>query len=496
MNIGRMFASAVVRPLSFVVVAAVLAFAGIGNSYAATCGFPSLVEANQAAGINTLYATKEAAYAACQAAGPFGVDMSAPVQKFQFSSCRFNTQGLSNRLEVVWNRVADSYGSGCTWSAFTGSQTSVYMGWQFSSECSAGKIWDEATKTCKEGCASKPKIYAGFHAAGPTFCTGGCSYGKDPAPTAKYRGDTPAGNQIDFQRGSWTPTGASCPTDEPTPPPKDDYCFITEGGHKICKDTQDRTCVTSAKTGRRYCPDGPNAPLVAANPNRTESINISAPSPVPGTAPPPIAPRPGETFTPGGVTSITNITNSTTTNTTISNNTGAPNVSPGSGGSGDGGGNGGTPPGGAGNGGPGEEGEGDGDKGTSSGGDTCAAPPTTTGDAVGGMIAYQSWLSRCRGADDLNADGIPDFLAEPQDETFGNTNGADDGWFNGEDVIPSLDVAGFGLGRSCPAPPVVSFMGVTRTIDTEAMCSLASIIAAIILAAAFVQAAYILAGNK
>ncbi|KRC33938.1 MULTISPECIES: hypothetical protein [unclassified Lysobacter] len=201
-------------------------------------------------------------------------------------------------------------------------------------------------------CTQRTPTDAGFYnpQAISNKCQRGCEYTLNVSQaTTKLRVDIDNGNQLFQNRGSYTPTGGVCPPEAPRPePPKDNFCFFTEGGHKICLDSKGRQCVTSAKGGRTFC-GKPNEALNATNPDRTENVNITAPAPTPGTPPPAgPQPRPGENWQPGGTSSITNITNNTTTNTNTSNNAGTPNTTPGSGNPNDGSDNPGKP-------GPGEE---------------------------------------------------------------------------------------------------------------------------------------------
>lgn len=68
---------------------------------------------------------------------------------------------------------------------------------------------------------------------------------------------------------------------------------------------------------------------------------------------------------------------------------------------GDSGGNGPDAPGGNGN----EDGDGSGNGNRSSGGGNCAAPPSSSGDQIAAMIAYQTWATRCAIENAKNADG-------------------------------------------------------------------------------------------
>jgi hypothetical protein len=53
--------------------------------------------------------------------------------------------------------------------------------------------------------------------------------------------------------------------------------------------------------------------------------------------------------------------------------------------------------------------------------------------------------------------------------------------FVSDEMNTELDDVGYGLSRVCPEPPTFTLGGTTKTIDTEGLCNLGSIIAAIVL---------------
>lgn len=184
------------------------------------------------------------------------------------------------------------------------------------------------------------------------------------------------------------------------------------------------------------------------------------------------------------------------------------------------------------------EGGGSGNGNTSGGGGNCKTPPHSTGDAILAQIAYQSWATRCAiegvtSNGKLKVDGTSSSTTVGSGGgggTSGNGNCEDGpvnaaicatkdaidaikGWFDGTsaeagqldgslgetappesiwseaDPSQGVDTAGFGLGGSCPAAP--TYLG--ESIDPDGnLCMLASLIGAIILMAAFAQAAYII----
>lgn len=191
-------------------------------------------------------------------------------------------------------------------------------------------------------------------------------------------------NAISIRSGTWKATGQTCTTDDAPPKPekKDEYCHQA-GSYTVCK-SKDKTCISTASGFRTCATDAANEKgHTATNNPRTEAASISAPN----TPPNPPANRPGENWQPsGGVTNITNNNTGTTNNTSTYNNQGTPNGNTPTPGDGSG-------PGAGGSNGNGEQGEGSGN--SAGGGGDCNTPPTTSGDAILGMIAAQTWATRC-----------------------------------------------------------------------------------------------------
>lgn len=217
-------------------------------------------------------------------------------------------------------------------------------------------------------------------------CDNGCKVqpNLDPGTNFSIR-ESGNPNAIPVRSGTWRASGQVCSIvdTQPKPDAKDEYCHTTSSGHQVCKG-KDRTCVTSPSGFRTCASDSANTKgHTATNNSRTEATSISAPNT------PPNAPtnRPGEDWKPsGGTTNITNNNNGNTTNTQNYNNQGTPNGNQPTPGDGSG-------PGAGGSNGNGEQGEGNGN--SASGGGDCAAPPSTSGDPILGMIATQTWATRC-----------------------------------------------------------------------------------------------------
>ncbi|MGU2409288.1 hypothetical protein [Stenotrophomonas maltophilia] len=193
-------------------------------------------------------------------------------------------------------------------------------------------------------------------------------------------------NAISIRSGTWRATGDICITDTTPPKPdkKDEYCHQA-AGYQVCK-SPDKTCISSASGFRTCASDTSNKTgHTATNNPRTEAASISAPN----TPANPPTNRPGENWQSqgqgGGITN-NNSTDKSTNNYNFYGNKGTPNGNNPTPGDGSG-------PGAGGSNGNGEKGEGNGN--TASGGGTCTSPPATGGDPILGMIAMQTWSTRC-----------------------------------------------------------------------------------------------------
>lgn len=216
-------------------------------------------------------------------------------------------------------------------------------------------------------------------------CDNGCKVqpNLDPGTNFSLR-ENGNPNAIAIRSGTWKATGEVCSiTDtQPKPEKKDEYCHQA-GNYTVCK-SKEKTCISTA-TGFRTCAsDTANQKgHTATNNPRTEAASISAPN----TPPNPPTNRPGEDWKPSGPsTSVTNNNSGTTYNTQNYNNQGTPNGNQPTPGDGSG-------PGAGGSNGNGEQGEGNGN--SASGGGNCQTPPATSGDPILGMIATQTWATRC-----------------------------------------------------------------------------------------------------
>lgn len=215
-------------------------------------------------------------------------------------------------------------------------------------------------------------------------CNKGCKMQPNLDPAVNFNiSDSANPNGIPIRRGTWKASGDVCDSSmPPQPEKKDEYCHQS-GSYQVCK-SENKTCISTASGFRTCASDSANQKgHTATNNPRTEAASISAPNT------PPNAPsnRPGEDWQPsGGTTNITNNNNGNTTNTQNYHNRGTPNGNQPTPGDGSG-------PGVGGSNGNGEQGEGNGNQ--AAGGGNCKTPPTTSGDPILGMIAMQTWATRC-----------------------------------------------------------------------------------------------------
>lgn len=249
----------------------------------------------------------------------------------------------------------------------------VYGGWTWTDSCTkrvdgqAGMINGTLTSSgvCDRGCKVLPNF--------------------DPGTDYSLR-ENGNSNAIAIRSGTWKANGDICSTSDTPPKPekKDEYCHQA-AAYTVCK-SKEKTCVSTASGFRTCATDAANTTgHTETNAPRTEAASIGAPNT------PPNAPsnRPGENWQPSGsTTNITNNNTGSTTNTTTYTNQGTPNGNQPTPGDGSGAGQGGSN-------GNGSGGQGEGSGNTGSGGGDCSSPPVTGGDPVLGIIATQTWATRC-----------------------------------------------------------------------------------------------------
>lgn len=127
------------------------------------------------------------------------------------------------------------------------------------------------------------------------------------------------------------------------------------------------------------------------------------------------------------------------------------------------------------------------ENGHASGGQTCNAPPACSGDLILCMNVQQTWQTRCA-VERLAGDG-----SEPTEDDYGPLGDASQVWGEGEGSDTGVDGSGWigGGGGACPDMGTVSFMGDAYAVVDWVPCGALRILAALILAGGFAQAAYI-----
>lgn len=123
------------------------------------------------------------------------------------------------------------------------------------------------------------------------------------------------------------------------------------------------------------------------------------------------------------------------------------------------------------------------------GGGTCDAEPFCSGDIILCNVLSQQWRTRCA-IEELGGDG------EPSESDYGPDGDADGVWADDEggDQWAGIDSAGWigGGGGQCPSLGTFSFMDHAINLDEHFPCAALRILAALILAGAFVQAGFII----
>lgn len=151
-----------------------------------------------------------------------------------------------------------------------------------------------------------------------------------------------------------------------------------------------------------------------------------------------------------------------------------------------------------------DEGEGDESDNAASGGGTCQAAPTCTGDGIACATLYQQWKTRCA-IEALARDGIPGGTGDDETGTFDPNTAAAQGsdphpslsdvieTGDGAEMVASLDDSGFGLGRSCPALALPTFElgGVAMAPPWETLCTWLSLLASMIVLVGYFHAGWI-----
>lgn len=134
-----------------------------------------------------------------------------------------------------------------------------------------------------------------------------------------------------------------------------------------------------------------------------------------------------------------------------------------------------------------DDGEGDEGDNAASGGGTCGAAPSCSGDGIACAILYQTWATRCAVVNlDLDSGGGPPGEDEGGVDTTGMGDANDfgdagvsaaDAWRpgvgeeGGPPGVGDFDTTGWlGGARSCPVFPVVDVLGVSIDFNFEDLC--------------------------
>lgn len=421
----------------------------------------------------------------------------------------------------------------------------------YSNTCPAGTEWFESEQNCLQPCLDRNPTtppnygYWTLSSAATSMCRSGCSFSRgDVLETraASVCGTGSAAGQCTAMssqvRAVWSYNGAKCssqPSDPP--PPKDDEpsCTPATANQTYCVMPNGNNCYT-ASSGRMICwapseqGSKTDGPVTQTSNNGNQSPN----------------PPPGSEHT-STVTNTTS-TSSNTSNTTINTYTTSSGASAGSTNQGTSVGSDGKPTsGGTGTGGTGTGGDGDGqDDNTASGGGNCDTPPITSGDAILGMVATQTWATRCAveegnaakvtgdignckasfsvegtnanavklramreqicgpgsvanagdvfdaestsAASDANAEGDDPPDDEPNDPLAGSKVERDGNW-----LLDKLDASGFLGGGACPPDTNVAVGSTSIKISFGPICTLLSAISGLVVALAYIIAFRIMA---
>lgn len=448
----RVFATAAIRKLAVILVLAALGYLGVSTSARAQTA-PEFVCTNAQA------CSQQEAYENCRS---FAVYSDALRPDLAPYLCKKHPESNTYYCEI---------GTG---GAGSGSPCYGYSVFAFH-ECPPTAPWDETTHTCKQPsqCATKPPVYDQAVRGTNKICRSGCVYearnnqDNDPSELNFCM----AGQAYCASR-TWNPTGQECEgeTGENYDKDKNTCVFLSNGFGECVK--PDGTHCKKASSGVELCwRPGETGPRKTAD--GTFGSDRKA--------------APGTPTAPDGMVSPVQNDNS---QTTINNNT--YNSSSFSGSSG---------PQQPGQPNTGVDGDGDGDgkpddQGSASGGASCAAPPSCSGDQVMCAALNQQWLTRCgETKGDSNSNGQPDW-------TEGAQPAPEDG---GEDVSPTrfglgispnmIDTEDMFGGGTCPQFSLNTQFISFNTADYPVWCNLVTILRSLILLFAGFTALQILMGR-
>jgi hypothetical protein len=264
-NVGRIFASSVVRKLAYVLVALVLGMVGIGRASAQAYGESSYSQCTNTADPEThLCHTAQDAYAQSKAA------MVALLARYGVTGTPFfagenstgGTYNLPGHHVTYWAKKPDgsNYNEGI-----------FYAGRDYfdAEKCPTGVTWDDINKVCGSPCDDKPNLGAMANRGGDTMCKDGCTYKQDTS-TGGLNVCFGSGPDSFCSAKSWKATGATCST--PTPPPMEykpdkpvcvsmmggnaTECVKPDGTHCMVGARGTTLCWSLGETGPRVTADG------------------------------------------------------------------------------------------------------------------------------------------------------------------------------------------------------------------------------------------------
>lgn len=487
--LARIFAQAFARRIALVIVAALLAWAGIGRAEAACSG--NSCDTKEEAYDKVLYKGSDF----CPVYGvPNGVETATYVET--------DVTATSGRVTAYYKCDGSTVAqASATWA----------------SVCPVGQTWNPQTYKCETGCVGaygedpynpgqcldEDKCRArntemGFIGAGETSrsfssaCKGGCEFSR-----VEGTGYSTCADGVCVYSGVYEFSGAACSTDDGPPPEPDDgkdgECMQLPG-QTVCLRPDGQHCYSaSAGSGSGFC----WKPGEVGEQNQGPDKQVRNPGPE--VIPPNLNLNSGDTLQPKpGSTSTTTTTNNTTNTTIITTTTNYTTTHGTNAGSGTG-----KPDTGTGlTGGGGGTGGGDGSGTGASGGGDCKAPPVVTGDAALNMVANQAWATRCAveagnaakvtgdignckqpfSVEGTHANAVKLRAMRKQicplegegDGDFNAGNGTGEGEPTGTDLvtqrgngIEAFDQSGFGWSRTCPEMPSVDVFGYTVQIDAN-----------------------------
>lgn len=215
MNVGRIFAHAVVRRIAYLVVGVCVAtlVQCFGEARAANCGYPSTTEAENAASAGIIFSNAETAAQACNstanlAAGGQGGGWH---DRWTRESCTVVLE--QNKVMIQWRHLGVWNGCSNNYSGAEAEKDAASLRWQFTNVCPAGEVWNPVTQTCEgeQTCdVNGPPLVGGWVKSPDDqaifTCSGGCEYADNNSSSLCSRIDGQYYCSVD----GWTPTGFSC----------------------------------------------------------------------------------------------------------------------------------------------------------------------------------------------------------------------------------------------------------------------------------------------